>query len=521
MANPRLASLVPVALLATLMALGCSDSDGGTTPTPLVTNSTQWTSRNPADPTAGTWKPFVLDSATQISVPAPAQNLAASTQSELNEVRTALGSLSPLERARVSKWNTANQSRVWREQYLNILILNARVGVPSMSRIYAGFEAAVSDAQLAAWAHQYQFKRPRPEQLDARIDPVVDTPQNPAYPSDRAAAAGAAETMLAYFFPSKAAEVHALADEVIEAQLNAGLNLRSDLTAGRALGVQVANRVIAALEADGREATALDGVLDPTPHRTIEAVSAAGLPIDISVANYSDVMAFEPLARAGQHYDDSILWAHTSPMDPTAGTWLPLAMTKAELDPIDLPAPPANSAQETIECMDEVKEALEKVNTVSDFYMANIVAKYAYDPPGIWFVEALDKQLAASGYSAVRVARATGIAHLAIHDGLLACWREKYRYNKPRPHMLDPQMVTNIPTPPHPSYPSGHATCGGAGDTVLRALFPDTAAEYGHLFHENNNARVWGGVHYRYDMTAGNQVGQQVAELLLERYWPE
>jgi membrane-associated phospholipid phosphatase len=104
-----------------------------------------------------------------------------------------------------------------------------------------------------------------------------------------------------------------------------------------------------------------------------------------------------------------------------------------------------------------------------------------------------------------------------MYDAVLTTWHEKFRYLRPRPALLEPSLPTVILTPKHPSYPAGHGTYVAAADVVLRRFFPEDQSEYAYLVSEVNNARVWSGVHFREDMIAGNVIGQQVAEAVLQR----
>jgi hypothetical protein len=55
------------------------------------------------------------------------------------------------------------------------------------------------------------------------------------------------------------------------------------------------------------------------------------------------------------------------------------------------------------------------------------------------------------------------------------------------------------------------------GVTVLQEFFPDDRSEYEYLIPEVNDARVWAGVHFRDDMLAGNILGEQVANAVMEK----
>lgn len=72
-------------------------------------------------------------------------------------------------------------------------------------------------------------------------------------------------------------------------------------------------------------------------------------------------------------------------------------------------------------------------------------------------------------------------------------------------------------TPAFPSYPSGHSTISAAAAEVLASLFPDAAAEYRREAAEASLSRVWGGVHYRFDLTAGEVLGRAVGKAVVGR----
>ena len=63
---------------------------------------------------------------------------------------------------------------------------------------------AIYDATIAAWDAKYVYNRPRPSEADPTLTTVVPNPNSPTYPSEHAAAAGAASTVLGYLFPKDA-----------------------------------------------------------------------------------------------------------------------------------------------------------------------------------------------------------------------------------------------------------------------------------------------------------------------------
>jgi membrane-associated phospholipid phosphatase len=103
---------------------------------------------------------------------------------------------------------------------------------------------------------------------------------------------------------------------------------------------------------------------------------------------------------------------------------------------------------------------------------------------------------------------------------MVACWDTKYTYWLIRPFQLDPEFSPLFATPNHPSYPSAHSCISSAMSGVLAHLFPTDAAEVDSLAQEATESRLWGGIHYRIDLEAGTEIGENVAAALIERASP-
>jgi membrane-associated phospholipid phosphatase len=81
-----------------------------------------------------------------------------------------------------------------------------------------------------------------------------------------------------------------------------------------------------------------------------------------------------------------------------------------------------------------------------------------------------------------------------------------------------PGFINSSPgTPRHPAYPSGHSTYSGAASELLSFFFPDYRAEFDRLADNIGMARLWAGVHWRSDHTAGNKLGRTVACLVIDQ----
>lgn len=74
-----------------------------------------------------------------------------------------------------------------------------------------------------------------------------------------------------------------------------------------------------------------------------------------------------------------------------------------------------------------------------------------------------------------------------------------------------------IPTPPFPTYPSNAATLVTAPTVVLSYLFPRETSRYQSWAKEFSESRLWAGIHFRSDLTSGQQIGRQVGEAVVAR----
>jgi hypothetical protein len=129
---------------------------------------------------------------------------------------------------------------------------------------------------------------------------------------------------------------------------------------------------------------------------------------------------------------------------------------------------------------------------------------------------------------------------IAVFDGFISCWDEKYRSNLVRPitvinNFVDKNWQPYIQTPPFPEFTSGHGVISNAAATILTALFGDnyeftdaTEIPFGNetrhfkSFYEASTevswSRVYGGIHYpataRISIAQGKQVGKHVLQTL-------
>jgi hypothetical protein len=207
------------------------------------------------------------------------------------------------------------------------------------------------------------------------------------------------------------------------------------------------------------------------------------------------------------------LWSGTNPIEPLAGTWKPWVLASG--DQFRAPQPPAYNSPEEAADLSEVKN-------FARTFASNSKAFYWQTPDGLlieWYSTAgklifehhLDK-------NPPRAARIYALMSIAHFDAAIACFDSKYTYWAIRPFQLDPTIVTLFPTPNHPSYPSAHSTVSTAITEAMAYAFPDEAAAIRARGAEAGEARIWAGIHFRHDITAGDAQGKAVAAEVIGRF---
>jgi PAP2 superfamily len=225
-------------------------------------------------------------------------------------------------------------------------------------------------------------------------------------------------------------------------------------------------------------------------------------------------------------------WQNVTPFGiPSAGEFL--------LDP-----PPALDSNQYAKTYTEVKT----VGSASANSMerpqdrANVVIFYAATTPTQAFNQAARQVVAQEGgHSLSENARAFALINMALSDGAVTTFFNKYHYNFWRPETAihagdkdgnrktdaDPNWAPFIPAPCFPSYPSAHGTLSGAGAEVMRRLYgeaghaitlsnpavPTIVLQYGsfrQITDDISDARVYGGIHFRTDQEAGADLGKAV-----------
>ncbi len=139
-------------------------------------------------------------------------------------------------------------------------------------------------------------------------------------------------------------------------------------------------------------------------------------------------------------------------------------------------------------------------------------------PVGAWYRIALSTAAAAQLDETATIQLYATLGEV-LHDTLVVCWRAKYQYRVARPVQWLPAQLPGwwptIETPPHPSYPSGHAAISAAAAAVIGAAVTLETARLRRLALDAAHSRVVGGIHWPIDAMAGLALGRTVASQAL------
>ncbi|MFD2570944.1 phosphatase PAP2 family protein [Spirosoma soli] len=114
-------------------------------------------------------------------------------------------------------------------------------------------------------------------------------------------------------------------------------------------------------------------------------------------------------------------------------------------------------------------------------------------------------------------ARALAYLSVAQYDALVAAWSYKYQFKRVAPSKVDGTVRVALPTSALPSYPSEDAVVAAASYTILKAMFPGEVPFLDAKLAEHRNSRLWAGMNVASDLTAGSDLGNQVAAKVMGR----
>jgi hypothetical protein len=389
----------------------------------------------------------------------------------------------------------ANTVLVWNEIAVNTAIANGQNPFVQ-ARTNAIVQLAVFEA-VNAITHEYE--------------PYLGVVVAPAGASAEAAAAQAAYHVLSTMFSGNAATVTAL--NLAIANTLAGIPNGQAKNDGVSVGTSAAIQILALRANDGSSppqfktpGPAIVGEWQPTP----------------SCQQFNNLGAF-------------LHWRNVMPFGvPTVWAFLPTP-------------PPGVKTSQYAKDLAEVASVGLDVSTTRPADRSLVAQFYAAASPTQLFGMALRQVATAKGRSLSDNARSLALMAMAINDALVASFNAKYHYNLWRPETAirgaatdgndrteaNPTYKPFVLTPCFPSYPSNHASGSGAGAETLRRLYgadghsidlsipamPGVTLHYSgfhEIINDVDDARVFGGIHFRFDQDAGDVVGREVATYVIK-----
>jgi len=246
-------------------------------------------------------------------------------------------------------------------------------------------------------------------------------------------------------------------------------------------------------------------------------------------------------------------WQQTPSCPAGGGTFLHWRNVKPfgirSSDQFRLDEPPSFTSARYRRDYNEVKEVGGANSTERSQDRADVARFYgATNPVAVW--NSVARQLSvAQGNSLSENARALALLNMAMSDAAVATFDTKYHYKFWRPETAirfgdtdgndrtdpDPAYVPYVTAPCFPSYPSAHATLSNAAREVLERIYtnrhhsmtlsnaavPGVTLNYTKLkqiTEDIDDARVYGGIHFRFEQEAGADMGRRVGAFIYKQY---
>jgi len=330
-----------------------------------------------------------------------------------------------------------------------------------------------------------------------------------------------------------------------------------------AAAAQAAHDVLVAINpsATATYDAALASQLGPKPSGFIRRGAALGARVASAILEWrqNDGWVVSPFPP----YSEPLLpgrWRPTPPNNPTAAfTHLqnakPLALlTATQYLP---PPPPALTSARYAADLEEIKQIGKSdsaTRTSEQTSIARLWAGIAASGSGtatnfmsIWNNVARD--VARERHlSLVETARLFVMMNVSVHDALQTAQSSKFVYGLWRPVTAireaatdlndatdaDPAWLPLLTTPPYPSYAGNMATIGASAARALALAIgtndmsvtvtwkqsggqPDVSRQFdgfSQVADQQSESRIYGGIHYRFDQVAGQQIGKSTAEFV-------
>jgi hypothetical protein len=362
----------------------------------------------------------------------------------------------------------------------------------AVARVVAARQPPPDGARNMAIVHLAMFEAINAVQQ--RYTPYAFKGNAPQGASDEAAAAAAAHTVLVKLFPADAPALDTAYGASL-AKIPDGDSKNSGVTLGRQIGSECF-----AMRAN-------DGVGALGPYR-VKAPAGVYVPTVFPVSSE---------------------WADVKPWFMKDG---------AQFRPA---APPALTSSQWTRDIDEIKRIGGRQSATRTTEQTDVARFWTVTGVASW--NPIVRSLAQSrNLSLLENARLFALVNMAASDSFVAVFDAKYAYEFWRPVTAirnggaDGSWLPLVDTPLHPEYPCAHCISAGAVGEVLEAHFgqgeippvsmlsptaPGVTRHWTRIadyVQEVNDARVWGGIHYRNSTRVGEDMGRQIGALAVKGY---
>jgi len=208
--------------------------------------------------------------------------------------------------------------------------------------------------------------------------------------------------------------------------------------------------------------------------------------------------------------------------------------------------PPAMTSAEYTAAFNEVKELGSATSTTRTADQTQVARLWANvnTPTTVWFVwNNVARTVSISRNSTTAEnARLFALMNISFHDALQTTMTSKFVHGLWRPVTAirradedgnpdtgpDVNWTSLIGNPPYPTYAGNHAAIGTSQSTILGLFFGHDDIRFQHTWegaggatrsypgftamaNEEERSRVYGGIHFTFDQTAGQSAGRNVA----------
>jgi PAP2 superfamily len=333
-----------------------------------------------------------------------------------------------------------------------------------------------------------------------------------------------------------------------------------------------------AVELSAPSGTSVDAAIASAAHGVLVRLASAQRPtldtaLDGALAKIADGQAKSDGIRIGSQVAEKFLALRSTDQSDAKVTFTPkpgaglYQLTPPDYGPAILPqwggvtpfglrsrsglefkGPPALTSTEFARDFDEVKSVGARNSTTRTADQTAAAIFWVAQTGVPWFAAAR-AHATAKKLSTTDNARLFALLSMATADSQIIGFDEKYKRLHWRPVTAiraaadlkiptlkgDPNWEPLLVTPPQPDYPSTHCIFSGAAEAVLRAFFGSddinvsvtfpgpfgttrSYRKFSEMAEEVENARVWGGIHFRTADRDGSDVGRKIGAMVMRDF---